>query len=88
MTATGLTVKTPAFSSADYREIANLPETQFSANERMAIGWLKLLALRGNTKCRTFYDGGTFCGFGYTVADAEQVFVLYPAVNGQIQSKG
>ena len=72
----------------EYPDIRRLMQTAFPQNEQIPFFLLQLLALRGNTSFRAFYDEQQFCGILYTYENDQYVFVLYLAVNDRIRSKG
>lgn len=81
-------VKKVTIFSKEYREVKQLQQSAFPANELYPMWILRLLAMRKNIHYIGFYDGEDFCGLLYYSVSNNLVYVFYVAVNDKIRSKG
>ncbi|WP_332372356.1 GNAT family N-acetyltransferase [Lactococcus cremoris] len=74
-----LEIKNVSKTLPEYRQVIDLVKNSFPKEEQYPIWLLKLWA---------YYQNDEFCGISYLVSYEEMIFVLYLAVNNQVQSKG
>ena len=70
------------------REIQNLYFTAFPKYEQMPWWLLRLLTIPRGAALTGYYDNDTFCGFTYTAATEQMLFVMFFAVQQEIRGKG
>ena len=71
-----------------YDEVKRLYLSAFPEAERFPLWVLRLLAHRKGVDFLAYYDGDGFCGFTFSIAHKDVLFVLYLAVNDKVRSKG
>ena len=74
--------------SKNFRHIRRLLLTQFPKEELYPIWLLRLATRRKDYDCTAFFDGDTFVGFYYLLLAEKTLFLLYTAVDPDLQSKG
>lgn len=72
----------------EYKEVKRLYLSAFPEAERFPLSALRFLALRKDVDFLSYYEDDNFCGFTFSFAYKEILFVLYFAVNDKIRSKG
>lgn len=70
------------------KEIKALYFSSFPKHEQMPWWLLRILQTQRGVDITGYYDENTFCGFTYTVAADDILFVLFFAVNQAIRGKG
>lgn len=83
-----LEIKNVSKTLPEYRQVIDLVKNSFPKEEQYPIWLLKLWALKKNVHFWAYYQNDEFCGVSYLVSHEEMTFVLYLAVNNQVQSKG
>ncbi|MDG4965210.1 GNAT family N-acetyltransferase [Lactococcus lactis] len=83
-----LEIKNVSKTLPEYRQVIDLVKNSFPKEEQYPILLLKLWALKKNVHFWAYYQNDEFCGVSYLVSHEEMTFVLYLAVNNQVQSKG
>ena len=70
------------------REIRNLYFTAFPKYEQMPWWLLRLLTVPRGAALTGYYDKTAFCGFTYTAATEQMLFVMFFAVEENLRGKG
>ena len=83
-----LTAKSITELSADYAQVVRLYEEAFPPIEQLDLKLLNKLAVRDGVDFLAYYDEGELCGFSYSVAGADYLYLLFLAVDGAKRSKG
>ena len=74
--------------SKGFRDVRRLLLTQFPRDELYPVWALRLITLKKNVDCTVFHEGDRFAGFYYLLLSDRTVFLLYSAVDPDLQSKG
>ena len=74
--------------SADYAQVVRLYEEAFPPTEQIDLGLLNSLAAKDGVDFLAYYDDGEFCGFSYSIACTDYLYLLFLAVDGAQRSKG
>lgn len=72
----------------NFKEIKKLYKHAFPRSERVPFFLLKRFSKRRDISFTAFYDGGTFCGFSYSVESDTLFLVLYLAVSEAVRGQG
>ena len=83
-----LSTKHMTRSSSEIPKIKELLYSLFPENELLPFWFLLCRAKNKDIDFLALYDGDIFVGFTYLVTNDTLTFVLYLAIDGQIQSKG
>ena len=83
-----LKAKSASRKLPEYKQIKQLMKRDFPKNEQMPVWVLRILALNKGMGFLAWYGKGAFCGISFTVQHKNMAFILYPAVNDKIRSKG
>ena len=83
-----LTAQAVHFHSPAYKQATKLLKAVFPKKERIAAFPLLIGTLRKSIHFTAFYDSGDFVGLMYSIENEKYFFILYLAVEPQLQSKG
>lgn len=72
----------------NFKEIKKLYKHAFPRSERVPFFLIKRFSKRRDISLTAFYDGGTFCGFSYSVESDTLFLVLYLAVSKEVRGQG
>ena len=72
----------------NFKEIKKLYKHAFPRSERVPFFLIKRFSKRRDISLTAFYDGGTFCGFSYSVESDTLFLVLYLAVSEAVRGQG
>lgn len=72
----------------NFKEIKKLYKHAFPRSERVPFFLIKRFSKRRDVSLTAFYDGGTFCGFSYSVESDTLFLVLYLAVSKEVRGQG
>lgn len=74
--------------SREWKAIRQMLNSEFPEDERVPLHILRFGTLRKDYICNFFRDGDKLAGFSYLQLADQAVFILYLAVNPELQSRG